>query len=908
MKILIYGSDGWIGTQFINILKNNNINFEKGKSRCDNFKNLNTEIELINPSHIISFIGRTHGNIGNTKYTTIDYLEQPGKLKENINDNLYSPLLLSHICNLKGIHYTYLGTGCIFKYDESHPFEKEDNGFREEDEPNFFGSSYSIVKGFTDRLIGLNHNVLNLRIRMPITGEENPRNFITKIINYKKICSIKNSMTVLPELLPLVFDMMKNKKTGTINLTNPGLISHNEILEMYKEIVDPSFVYENFSQEEQRKILQCDRSNNFLDTTKLQEMFPNIRNIKESVKDCLYSYKEYLQNNPRRRNLLITGGCGFIGSNFINHIFQSKKYNIINIDAMYYCASESNITDEIRKSPYYHFIKGNINDKELVRKILTDYKIIHIIHFAAQSHVDNSFSLPLQYTYDNVQGTHTLLEEVRVYNRIERFIHVSTDEVYGESMIEIDEAHKTEQSVLCPTNPYAASKAGAELIAQSYNHSFKLPIIITRGNNVYGPNQYPEKLVPKFIKLLEENKKVTIHGNGSTLRAFVHAYDTVKAFEIILEKGKIGEIYNIGCDEGMEYSVLNVAQILIKMIKNTDNYDEWIQYVEDRLYNDKRYYISNNKLKQLGWDIKIKFEDGLKNLINKEKIEKKLLLEFNNISHLSKFGDWINNINILKNEYKNALPFEHIIINNFLNEEYINKIYEEFPTNFDSWYKYYNPIEIKYANDDINNMGQNIKDLFYTLCTDEAIDMFKRISGIFNLEYDPYLHGAGLHTHPRNGRLNMHLDYEKHPYLEKERRLNIILYLSKDWKEEWNGHTELWDKDMKECVKKSPVKFNTAIIFKTNEISYHGLPEKIKCPLGEYRKSFAFYYISDIITERNENIIGNDGSGYRTKATFVKRPNDPDYPQLKKLYEIRPLRRIEEKDMKEIWPEWNETL
>lgn len=615
MKILVYGSNGWIGNQFIEILKENNILFECGKSRCDDLKELEKEIDLINPTNIISFIGRTHGNIGNTKYTTIDYLEQPGKLKENINDNLYSPLLLSHICNIKHIHYTYLGTGCIFKFDDSHPFEKEESGFREEDEPNFFGSSYSIVKGFTDRLINLNGNTLNLRIRMPITGEENPRNFITKIINYKKICSIKNSMSVLPELLPCVLEMMKNKITGTVNLTNPGLISHNEILDMYKEIVDPLFQYENFSVEEQRKILACDRSNTYLDTLKLEKMFPNVRNIKEAVKGCLYSYKKYLEENPRRHNLLITGGCGFIASNFINYVFPSKKYNIINLDAMYYCANEENILPDIRNSPYYNFIKGNINDKDLVRNILRNFNIQFVIHFAAQSHVDNSFSVPLQYTYDNVQGTHTLLEEVRLYGKVERFIHVSTDEVYGESMLEADEAHKTEQSVLCPTNPYAASKAGAELIAQSYNHSFKMPIIITRGNNVYGPNQYPEKLVPKFIKLLKENKKVTIQGDGSTVRAFLHAYDTARAFEIILENGKIGEIYNIGCDENMEYTVLEVAKMLIKMIKNTENYDEWIEYIEDRPFNDKRYYISNKKLKNLGWDIKVKFNDGLNDLI-----------------------------------------------------------------------------------------------------------------------------------------------------------------------------------------------------------------------------------------------------------------------------------------------------
>ena len=315
------------------------------------------------------------------------------------------------------------------------------------------------------------------------------------------------------------------------------------------------------------------------------------------------------------KNLLVTGGCGFIGSNFINYIFEKNKYKIINFDAMYYCADEKNVNEKIRNSSNYMLVKGNLCSTDLVIHILYTHNIDYVIHFAAQSHVQNSFDDSLQFTQDNILGTHTLLECCRKYGGIERFIHVSTDEVYGESMISIDENKKTEHSILCPTNPYAATKAGAELIAQSYNHSYKMPIIITRGNNVYGPNQYPEKLIPRFIKLLKEDKKVTIQGDGSAVRAFLHSYDTAKAFECILEKGKIGEIYNIGCDDGMEFSVMDIARILIKKIKNTDNYDEWIEYVEDRPFNDSRYFISNSKLKDLGWDIKINLTNGLSNLI-----------------------------------------------------------------------------------------------------------------------------------------------------------------------------------------------------------------------------------------------------------------------------------------------------
>jgi dTDP-glucose 4,6-dehydratase len=231
--------------------------------------------------------------------------------------------------------------------------------------------------------------------------------------------------------------------------------------------------------------------------------------------------------------------------------------------------------------------------------------------------VQNSFDNALQYTNDNVVGTHTLLEACRKYDKISRFIHISTDEVYGESMLSENEEKKHEGSVLCPSNPYAATKAAAELIAKSYYHSFKMPIIITRGNNVYGPNQYPEKLIPKFIQQLTNGEKVTIQGDGSNVRAFLHVNDVCTALTHVLEKGQIGEIYNIGSDDNNEYTVLQIAHMLIEKIKQTTDYNKWITYVEDRPFNDKRYYISNQKVKDLGWIIETDFEKGLDELINK---------------------------------------------------------------------------------------------------------------------------------------------------------------------------------------------------------------------------------------------------------------------------------------------------
>jgi dTDP-glucose 4,6-dehydratase len=315
------------------------------------------------------------------------------------------------------------------------------------------------------------------------------------------------------------------------------------------------------------------------------------------------------------KNLLVTGGCGFIGSNFINdYFYKNKDVTIVNLDAMYYCASEKNILEEIRNSDRYNLVKGNLCSFDLLRHILESYQIDTIIHFAAQSHVQNSFEDSLQYTNDNVVGTHTLLETARRYGNIQKIIHISTDEVYGESMLDDTEEKKNENSILCPTNPYAATKAAAELIAKSYYFSFKMPIIITRGNNVYGPNQYPEKLIPRFIQLLKEDKPVTIQGDGTNVRAFLHVSDVCTALENIIEKGILGEIYNIGSDEHNEYTVLEIAKKLIKTIKKTEDYDSWISYIEDRPFNDKRYYISNQKVKDLGWTIDKDFDLGLQEL------------------------------------------------------------------------------------------------------------------------------------------------------------------------------------------------------------------------------------------------------------------------------------------------------
>ena len=279
MKVLFYGSKGWIGSMFLEFLEQHNVNVICARARADCEKDVEDEIIEHNPTHIISLIGRTHGD----QINNIDYLEQPGKLVENIRDNLYAPMVLSILSKKYDLHFTYIGTGCIFTSDDP-----SQHMFTEDDQPNFFGSSYSIVKGYTDRLQHMfEANTLNLRIRMPISNTKHPRNFITKITQYDKICSISNSMTVLDDMYPIMLDMMKNKRTGTFNMVNSGIISHNEILQMYKDIIDPDFTWNNFSLEEQDKILLSKRSNNQLDTTKLYTLYPDIPDIHTSVKLCI---------------------------------------------------------------------------------------------------------------------------------------------------------------------------------------------------------------------------------------------------------------------------------------------------------------------------------------------------------------------------------------------------------------------------------------------------------------------------------------------------------------------------------------------------------------------------------------------------------------------------------------------
>jgi UDP-glucose 4,6-dehydratase len=300
--------------------------------------------------------------------------------------------------------------------------------------------------------------------------------------------------------------------------------------------------------------------------------------------------------------ILVTGGLGFIGSHFIEYMLKNNgNIDIINIDKCDYMAREKNVPTQAR----YHYIRGDITEHYFMDYIFQQYQPDYVVHFAAQSCVTKSFELAFEYTKDNVLGTHVLLDSCRKYGKIKKFIHISTDEVYGEvgPLTTSDE-----KSPLNPSNPYSASKAAAELYVRGYMNCYKIPCIITRGNNVFGPRQYPEKVVPLFMKQILEEKSVTIHGDGMTRRNFIHVDDVSKALELILEKGEVGKIYNIGTQ--FEYSV---QQIYHKIWDASGEPMVTFRQVPDpRPHNDSRYCIDSSALRELGWSEDPNFDSKLK--------------------------------------------------------------------------------------------------------------------------------------------------------------------------------------------------------------------------------------------------------------------------------------------------------
>ncbi|KAM7200259.1 putative dtdp-d-glucose-dehydratase [Rhypophila sp. PSN 637] len=315
---------------------------------------------------------------------------------------------------------------------------------------------------------------------------------------------------------------------------------------------------------------------------------------------------------PDVKNIMITGGAGFIACWLVRHLTLTypHAYNIVSFDKLDYCSSLNN-TRVLNEKRNFTFYQGDITHPAEVVNCLEKYNIDTIFHFAAQSHVDLSFGNSYGFTHTNVYGTHVLLESAKKVG-IKRFIHISTDEVYGE--VRDDEDDLLETSILAPTNPYAASKAAAEMLVHSYQKSFKLPVIIVRSNNVYGPHQYPEKIIPKFTCLLNRSQPVVLHGDGTPTRRYLFAGDAADAFDTILHRGQLGQIYNVGSYD--EISNLELCSLLLEEMgiphASGEEFSKWVKYTHDRPFNDHRYAVDGTKLRQLGWDQKTSFKDGLR--------------------------------------------------------------------------------------------------------------------------------------------------------------------------------------------------------------------------------------------------------------------------------------------------------
>jgi len=297
--------------------------------------------------------------------------------------------------------------------------------------------------------------------------------------------------------------------------------------------------------------------------------------------------------------ILITGGCGFIGSNFIHYFLKKHpEDSLVNLDNLSYAGNLENLRD-IENNPNYCFIKGDICDKKVVEEAMRNCEAL--INFAAESHVDRSIKEAKPFIQTNVVGVFTLLEVARK-SGISRFIQVGTDESYGS----IKRGSFSEESPLQPNSPYAATKAAADLLVRSYFFTYRLPVMITRSSNNFGPYQYPEKLIPLFIANLMENKKVPLYGRGKNIRDWLYVEDNCKAIDLILTKGKLGEIYNIS--GGNERTNLTITEAILK---NMHQGKEMIELVKDRPGHDFRYSLNNRKIRKLGWKPEVSFREGL---------------------------------------------------------------------------------------------------------------------------------------------------------------------------------------------------------------------------------------------------------------------------------------------------------
>ncbi|SFR34619.1 dTDP-glucose 4,6-dehydratase [Halorubrum sodomense] len=296
--------------------------------------------------------------------------------------------------------------------------------------------------------------------------------------------------------------------------------------------------------------------------------------------------------------VLVTGGAGFIGSNFVHYLLETTDHHVVTLDSLTYAGTTENLS-EVLDNERHRFVEGDIRDEELVGDLVKDCNVI--VNFAAESHVDRSIQDAEPFVSTNVDGTRTLLDAALEHD-LDSFVQISTDEVYGT----IESGSVTEEAPLDPRNPYSATKASADLLALSYHTTHDLPVMVTRSSNNYGPYQHREKLIPKFITRAAAGETLPVYGDGSNVREWLYVEDNCRAIMTVLEKGAPGEVYNIG--SGTELTNIDVTERIIEMAGGSD---DQIEFVEDRPGHDQRYSLDATKLRSLGWEPERSFENGL---------------------------------------------------------------------------------------------------------------------------------------------------------------------------------------------------------------------------------------------------------------------------------------------------------
>jgi dTDP-glucose 4,6-dehydratase len=636
MRWLVLGSKGFVGGHLCEALRRagQDVVTGGGDARLRSHEDCARAVLEARPDRVVCCVGRTH----TPTCGTIDAFEDAEAWPDMTLANHDVPVWLAaatatggppaaHLSHLQGggsgggggaVPMLYLGTGCIY-YDASG------RAFSEEDPPNFFGSAYSRVKAMTDAALRPFPHVLVARIRMPLADEDSPRDILCKLLSYPTIVDDgPNSLSALSDVLPALLALCHAGIGGVFNAVNPGALRHSELLAVVRAASGRCHAHRVMA-EAAPLGLRAPRSCCTLSADKLQAelaRLPPELHALYGAPERLPSVEEALRRaalrRRRPRRLLVTGGCGFIGCAFVDGwLARFPQDAVVNVDCLApECgARRDNVAADAPSHPAYARYAFEELDlaaddaEERLRTLLWRHAVDTVVHLAARTHVDESFDgrLSLEYTRSNVLGTHRLLEAARRFRDeggpLQLFLHQSTDEVYGETLGEARACEAT--TVLRPSNPYAASKAGAEMLVGAYAASHGLPCVVVRCNNCYGPRQHATKVVPRFCELALAGEALPLHGGGAARRAFVHVDDVVEALVALVGGGSAGEVYNVG--SGHELSVVELARAVLELAGSGAGTLD----VPDRPFNDSRYHMDDEKLRSLGWRPARVFSEGL---------------------------------------------------------------------------------------------------------------------------------------------------------------------------------------------------------------------------------------------------------------------------------------------------------